>query len=186
MSNFLAKVNSHYSLKLSDYHELWRWSVEDVERFWEFWWQQAELIVSNQPSVVLEKSDSFETHTWFPDATLNFAENLLRFRDDRTAIIFRGEDGSRESLSYAELYNQTASVAWEFQQLGVTKGDRVAAIMPNRAETVIAMLATSWLGAIWSSCSPDFGSDGILERFEQIQPKLLLAVDGYQFKGKTL
>jgi acetoacetyl-CoA synthetase len=186
LSNFLAEVNLHFDLQLSDYHELWRWSVEDVERFWGFWWQQAELKASKQPSAVLEKSKSFETDKWFPDARLNFAENLLRYRDERTAIIFRGEDGKRESLSYEELYKQAASVAREFQQLGVRKGDRVAAIMPNRAETIIGMLATSWLGAIWSSCSPDFGSDGILERFEQIQPKLLLSVDGYQFKGKTI
>ena len=186
LSNFLAEVNLHFDLQLSDYHELWRWSVEDVERFWGFWWQQAELKASKQPSAVLEKSKSFETDKWFPDARLNFAENLLRYRDERTAIIFRGEDGKRESLSYEELYKQAASVAREFQQLGVRKGDRVAAIMPNHAETIIGMLATSWLGAIWSSCSPDFGSDGILERFEQIQPKLLLSVDGYQFKGKTI
>ena len=185
LETFLNDVNSHFGLKLSNYHELWRWSVDDIEQFWEYWWQQANLIVSHQPSDTLRKANSFEKHVWFPEAKLNFAENLLRYRDENIAIVFRGEDGSRETLSYKNLYEKTASVANKFQQLGVQKGDRIAAIMPNRPETVIAMLAASWLGAIWSSCSPDFGSDGILERFEQIQPKLLVAVDGYQFKGKT-
>lgn len=185
LETFLNDVNSHFGLKLSNYHELWRWSVDDIEQFWEYWWQQANLIVSHQPSDTLRKANSFEKHVWFPEAKLNFAENLLRYRDENIAIVFRGEDGSRETLSYKSLYEKTASVANKFQQLGVQKGDRIAAIMPNRPETVIAMLAASWLGAIWSSCSPDFGSDGILERFEQIQPKLLVAVDGYQFKGKT-
>ena len=158
LETFLNDVNSHFGLKLSNYHELWRWSVDDIEQFWEYWWQQANLIVSHQPSDTLRKANSFEKHVWFPEAKLNFAENLLRYRDENIAIVFRGEDGSRETLSYKSLYEKTASVANKFQQLGVQKGDRIAAIMPNRPETVIAMLAASWLGAIWSSCGTDCGS----------------------------
>ena len=186
MQEFLLTVNSNFNLQLENYHELWDWSVEDVERFWKFWWQQANLIASKQPSSFLEHKGSFESDIWFSGARLNFAENLLRFRDEATAIIFRGEDGSREVLSYKDLFEKCSRVAGELQKLGIGPGDRVAAVMPNRPETIIAMLATSWLGATWSSCSPDFGTDGILERFEQIEPKLLIAIDGYQFKGKTI
>ena len=186
MARFQDTVNSSFKLQLTDYHSLWSWSVEDVERFWGFWWQQADLIASHQPTSVFKKGQSFESDTWFVDARLNFAENLFRYRDETSAIVFRGEDGSREELSYRQLFELASRVAAEFQQLGIGPGDRVAAIMPNRPETIIAMLATTWLGAIWSSCSPDFGTDGILERFEQIEPKLLIAIDGYQFKGKTI
>ena len=186
LDQFLCEINAHFNLELNDYHSLWKWSTEDVERFWAFWWQHADLIASSQPDKTLLAGGSFEKDSWFPNARLNFAENLLRFRDDQPAIVFRGEDGSREELSYKELFDLSASVANELQTLGIKAGDRVAAIMPNRPETVVAMLATTWLGAIWSSCSPDFGTDGILERFEQIEPSILIAIDGYQFKGNTI
>jgi len=186
LDQFLCEINAHFNLELNDYHSLWKWSTEDVERFWAFWWQHADLIVSSQPDKTLLAGGSFKKDSWFPNARLNFAENLLRFRDDQPAIVFRGEDGNREELSYKELFDLSASVANELQALGIKAGDRVAAIMPNRPETVVAMLATTWLGAIWSSCSPDFGTDGILERFEQIEPSILIAIDGYQFKGSTI
>ena len=186
LDQFLCEINTHFNLELNDYHSLWKWSTEDVERFWAFWWQHADLIVSSQPDKTLLAGGSFIKDSWFPNARLNFAENLLRFRDDQPAIVFRGEDGSREELSYKELFDLSASVANELQTLGIKAGDRVAAIMPNRPETVVAMLATTWLGAIWSSCSPDFGTDGILERFEQIEPSILIAIDGYRFKGSTI
>ena len=128
----------------------------------------------------------FERSRWFPDAELNFAENLLRFRDNKKAIVFRDEDGNQSSLSYNELYIVAGLVAAEFKNLGIGKGDRVAAILPNIPEAVIAMLATTWLGAVWSSCSPDFGTDGILERFKQIEPKILVTVDGYLYNGKAI
>jgi acetoacetyl-CoA synthetase len=186
LNQFLREINAQFNLELNDYHSLWKWSTEDVERFWAFWWQQADLIASKQPDATLRVGGSFEKDSWFPNAKLNFAENLLRVRDEQPAIIFRGEDGSREELSYKQLFDLSASVANELQALGIKAGDRVAALMPNRPETVVAMLATTWLGAIWSSCSPDFGTDGILERFEQIEPSILIAVDGYQFKGRTI
>ena len=186
MQHFLDDVNKTFELKLNNYHDLWAWSVEDVERFWEYWWHKADIIADQQPTKTLVSNGLFEADSWFPDAKLNFAANLLRYKDDSDAIIFCGEDGSRESISYKDLYKQTQSVAAEFHRLGIKPGDRVAAIMPNRPETIIAMLATSWLGAIWSSCSPDFGADGVLERFEQIEPKLIVAIDGYLFKGKKI
>ena len=186
MGVFLQQVNRDFGLDLADYHNLWQWSADDPKKFWAYWWQQSGLLASTQPDSTLLETGVFEKDEWFPGAALNFAENLLRFRDDRTAIIFRDENGGRETLSYAQLFEQAARVAAEFKALGVGPGDRVAAIMPNRPETIIAMLATTWLGGVWSSCSPDFGVDGILERFEQVQPKLLVGIDGYTFKGKTL
>ena len=181
---FIKDVNKEFKTQFSNYHELWRWSVEHNEEFWSYWWNYVGPLASKQPKIVLANRGSFEQSRWFPDAELNFAENLLRFRDTKEAIIFHDEDGNRRSLSYIELYRITGAVAAEFKKMGISKGDRVAAILPNLPETIIAMLATTWLGAVWSSCSPDFGTEGILERFEQIEPKLLIVCDGYKFKGR--
>ena len=185
MAAFMRDVNSKFNTQITDYHQLWEWSVENHEDFWNHWWNYVNPIASKQPNRTLINSDLFERSRWFPDAELNFAENLLRFRDSKKAIVFRDEDGNRSSLSYNELYIVAGLVAAEFKNLGIDRGDRVAAILPNIPEAVIAMLATTWLGAVWSSCSPDFGTDGILERFKQIEPKLLISCDGYKFKGKT-
>ena len=185
MAAFMRDVNSEFNTQLKDYHQLWEWSVENHEEFWAHWWNYINPIASRQPNRTLINTELFERSRWFPDAELNFAENLLRFRDDKEAIVFRDEDGNRSSLSYNELYVIAGSVAAEFHKLGIGKGDRVAAILPNIPEAIIAMLATTWLGAVWSSCSPDFGTDGILERFKQIEPKLLISCDGYKFKGTT-
>ena len=185
MAEFIKDVNFKFNIELSNYHELWCWSVDHHEEFWRHWWDYSNPLASSQPTKTLVQSESFERSKWFPDAELNFAQNLLQYRDQKGAIVFRDEDGNRKSISYSELYNIAGSVAAELKKLGVSKGDRVAAIMPNLPETIIAMLATTWLGAIWSSCSPDFGVDGVLERFEQIRPKILIACDGYKFKGKT-
>jgi acetoacetyl-CoA synthetase len=123
--------------------------------------------------------------TWFPDAKLNYAENLLRRRDDDTALIFWGEDRVRWRLSFAELYDAVSRTVQALEASGVRQGDRVAAFMPNTPDTIIFMLATASLGAIWSSCSPDFGAQGVLDRFGQIQPKVLFAVEGYYYNGKA-
>lgn len=123
---------------------------------------------------------------WFPEAKLNFAENLLRHKDDHIALIFRGENGVRQQLTYAELNHEVAAFAAGLRQRGVEAGDRVAAMMPNCIETIIGMLATTSIGAIWSSCSPDFGVQGVLDRFGQIEPKVLITVDGYFYNGKNL
>ena len=124
--------------------------------------------------------------TWFKDARLNFAENLLRYQDDKTALIFVGEDKVRKEITYSNLYAAVEKFASFLKEKGVEKGDRVAAIMPNMIETVVGMLATTSIGAIWSSCSPDFGSEGMFSRFSQIQPKVLLAVDAYYYKGRPV
>ena len=183
---FAKSVNSKFNVNLSSYQELWQWSTENLEQFWRYWWIQSNIVTSKDPIETLISADSFEKEEWFPDAKLNFAENLLRYKDAETAIIFRNENGSREIITYEQLFQIAGTVAAGLKKLGVKKGDRVAAVMPNCPETIIAMLATTWLGAIWSSCSPDFGKEGILERFEQIKPRVLIAIDGYQFKGKKI
>ena len=186
MNEFMREVNSRFKINLADYEELWQWSTDNLEQFWGYWWEKSNIRTSKSPKKTLVHADSFEKEKWFAGAKLNFAENLLLFRDEQTAIIFRDENSNREVLTYAKLFQLAGSVAAELKSLGIKKGDRVAAIMPNRPETIVAMLATTWLGGIWSSCSPDFGKEGILERFEQIKPKLLIAIDGYQFKGKKI
>jgi acyl-CoA synthetase (AMP-forming)/AMP-acid ligase II len=123
---------------------------------------------------------------WFPGCELNFAENLLKRRDDAPAIIFRGENGTRRELSWGQLWDQVARLAASLAADGVGQGDRVGAYLPNAPEAVIGMLATSSLGAVWSSCSPDFGISGVLDRFGQIEPKVLLTVDGYHYAGKRI
>ena len=183
---FAKSVNSKFNVNLSSYQELWQWSTENLEQFWRYWWIQSNIVTSKEPIETLISADSFEKEEWFPDAKLNFAENLLRYKDGETAIIFRNENGSREIITYEQLFQIAGTVAAGLKKLGVKKGDRIAAVMPNCPETIIAMLATTWLGAIWSSCSPDFGKEGILERFEQIKPRVLIAIDGYQFKGKKI
>ena len=183
---FAKSVNSKFNVNLSSYQELWQWSTENLEQFWRYWWIQSNIVTSKDPIETLISADSFEKEEWFPDAKLNFAENLLRYKDAETAIIFRNENGSREIITYEQLFQIAGTVAAGLKKLGVKKGDRIAAVMPNCPETIIAMLATTWLGAIWSSCSPDFGKEGILERFEQIKPRVLIAIDGYQFKGKKI
>jgi acetoacetyl-CoA synthetase len=122
---------------------------------------------------------------WFPGARLNFAENLLRYRDERTAIIFKGEGREIERLSYRELFDRVARLAGALQEAGVAAGNRVAGYMPNLPETVIAMLAAVSIGAVWSSCSPDFGIQGVLDRFSQIAPKVLFCADGYRYNGRS-
>lgn len=121
---------------------------------------------------------------WFTGAQMNFAENLLRRRDDHKAIIFRGEDSVKKEYTYKQLYEEVRKVAAGLKKLGVFKGDRIAAFMPNMPETVMMMLAATSIGAIWSSTSPDFGIKGVLDRFSQIKPKIVLAADGYFYKGK--
>lgn len=183
---FSAKLREQYGASFADYHELREWSVEHPELFWRAVWEYAEIRASQQPKVVLADADKFPGAKWFPDARLNFAENLLRYRDDKIALVSRMEDGRRSEISYAELYGQVAKLAAALKAEGVVAGDRVAGFMPNIIETVVAMLAATSLGAIWSSCSPDFGINGVLDRFGQIQPKVLFVCDGYLYNGKII
>lgn len=174
------------NLNLTTFEELRAWSVKDIGAFWESVWEFSETIHSQKYETPYRKGKNFTDSRFFPGAKLNFAENLLRRNDSFPALIYRGEDGSRREISYAELRSYVGAVAQDLKKRGVVPGDRVAGLMPNVPETVIAMLATTSLGAIWSSCSPDFGAKGVLDRFGQIEPKVLFTTDRYAFKGKDL
>ncbi len=184
ISHFRAHVNTAHALQLRDYAALHAWSVQSPEQFWADVWDFCGVIATTRGDVVLERADRMPGASWFPSARLNFAENLLRRRDHGTAILFRGEDRVRRRLSFHELYDQVSRVAQELRASGVCAGDRVAGFLPNLPEAVIAMLAAASIGAIWSSCSPDFGVQGVVDRFGQIEPKILFAADGYFYNGK--
>ncbi|MCA1767637.1 MAG: acetoacetate--CoA ligase [Idiomarina sp.] len=185
MTDFLQQVNTEKDVALANYHDLYQWSVENDESFWSMVWDYFDVIGEKGNTVVTDK-EKMPGAKWFPEAKLNFAENLLRHKDDHLALIFRGENGARQQLTYAELNHEVAAFAAGLRQRGVSAGDRVAAMMPNCIETIIGMLATTSIGAIWSSCSPDFGVQGVLDRFGQIEPKILITVDGYFYSGKNL
>jgi len=184
VSDFRRRVNERCDLDLADYAQLYAWSVAEPARFWKEVWRFCDVVASREWDAVLEDGDRLPGARWFPGARLNFAENLLRLQDDREALVFRSEDGCEQRLSHAELYHQTARLAHALRAAGVQAGDRVAGFLPNLPETVIAMLATASLGALWSSCSPDFGVEGVLDRFGQIAPRILFAADGYLYHGQ--
>jgi acetoacetyl-CoA synthetase len=186
MYRFMQFVNQRVGSNFSDYAGLYQWSIDHIPEFWDAWWQYAGIQASRPYEEVIDDATKMPGAKWFSGARLNFAENLLRFRDDRTALVFRGEDQVRRQLSYAELYDQVAGLALALKKAGIRTGDRVAGFMPNMPEAIIAMLATTSLGGTWSSCSPDFGIKGVLDRFGQIKPKILITADGYFFKGKKL
>ena len=168
------------------YEGLHQWSVENPEAFWESIWQFFDVRGQYQPSRILEDGSRMPGAKWFGGAKLNFAENLLRGEPDKVALIEQREDGRGRQLTYGELRELSARLAGTLQAYGVAKGDRVAGFVTNGMEAVIGILATARLGAVWSSCSPDFGYQGVLERFGQIEPKVLIAVNGYQYNGKKL
>jgi len=149
-------------------------------------WEFADIKASKPYDQVIDDVTRMPGAKWFSGARLNFAENLLRYRDDQVALIFKGEDHDSTTMTYSELYDEVAAVAKSLKEAGVQAGDRVAAFMPNMPETIVAMLAATSLGATWSSCSPDFGIKGVLDRFGQIKPKVLFTANGYWFKGKSL
>ncbi|HVA56099.1 MAG TPA: acetoacetate--CoA ligase [Gammaproteobacteria bacterium] len=187
MSRFLEHVRNNGEPDVKNYPEMYRWSVEHPERFWPQVWSFCGIQASQTWDRALVDGDKMPGAKWFTGARLNFAENLLRYRDQRTALVFRCEQhDKRITLSYRELHAQVAALADALKKSGVQKGDRVAGFMPNRPETIIAMLAAASLGAIWSSCSPDFGINGVLDRFGQIEPKILFTCDGYIYAGKTV
>ena len=167
-----------------NYAALHTWSIDHREEFWRAVWDFAGVI-GTQGQITLKETKPFSDSVWFEDAQLNFAENLLKFNDERTALIEVNESGSRQTISYHQLLVRTAAFAHELKRLGIKEHDRVAAWLPNNADTVVAMLAAASIGAIWSSCSPDFGVPGALDRFSQIEPKLLLVTDSYEYNGRT-
>lgn len=192
MQAFLEQANSEYSLNLDSYAELHQWSVDNREDFWSLLWRYAGVKASQPFTSVLSDGEKMPGARWFEGARLNFAENLLAPAQNedlanKAALVFRNEDSdTRVELSYAELYRQVAKAAQSMRALGVVAGDRVAAFMPNGPQTIIAMLAATSIGALFSSCSPDFGIQGVLDRFGQIKPKLLIATQGYLYAGKKI
>jgi len=186
MMDYMQLVNQKFGLSLKKYSQLYDWSIEKAEDFWGSFWEYSQIIHHSPYSQVVDDLGKMPGAKWFEGATLNFAENLLRYRDDKIAILFQGEDGTQSSLTYKELHDQVSRLARSMREMGIVKNDRVAGFMPNIPETIITMLATASIGAIWSSCSPDFGIKGVLDRFQQIEPKLIFAADGYLYNGKTI
>ena len=170
---------------VSTYEALHHWSITATHDFWRCIWDYCDVIASRDSEVVVRDLAKMPGATWFPDARLNFAENLLRRRGDQTAIISLLENGTRRETSFDDLYSQVAAIAAALKARGVESGDRVAGFMPNVTETVVAMLAATSLGAVWTSCSPDFGFQGVMDRFGQVKPKVLFAANGYFYNGKA-
>ncbi len=186
MYRFMQLINQKYDKDFKDYPSLYQWSVENIPEFWKEFWEFGEIISSQPYQNIVEDIDKMPGAKWFTGAKMNFAENLLRYRDDKTAIVFKGEDQPVVKLTYKELYEQVSKLAKSLKSVGVQTGDRVVGFMPNMPHSIIGMLAAVSLGATWSSCSPDFGIKGVLDRFGQIKPKVLFTADGYFFKGKAL
>jgi acetoacetyl-CoA synthetase len=186
MYRFMNFVNKKYQKKFTEYAPLYEWSVENIPEFWEAMWEFAEVKASKPYDEVVDNPNKMPGVKWFSGARLNFAENLLRYRDDHVALIFQGEDHETRKVTYAELYDEVARLAKALRESGVKPGDRVVGFVPNMPEAIFAMLAATSAGATWSSCSPDFGIKGVLDRFGQIKPKVLFTANGYWFKGKNL
>ena len=186
LTRFIARVNANRHANVTDYASLFDWSVQHREEFWTEVWRFCAMRAEKQPDSVLENGDAMPGAKWFNGAHLNFAANLLWRNDDAPALIFNNERGSRRELAYRQLRAEVARIAAGLKAQGVVSGDRVVGFMPNLPETVIAMLATASIGATWSSCSPDFGIAGVLDRFGQIAPKVLFTADGYFYGGKTI
>lgn len=178
----LGLIGAHQA---TDYVALHAWSVAEREQFWAAIWDFCDVFGERGQNILCD-GNQMPGARWFPEARLNFAENLLRYRDDQDAVVFWGEDKIKERVSRSQLYRRVAHLAAALRDLGITPGDRIAAYMPNTADTVVAMLASASLGATFTSASPDFGVAGILDRFGQVGPKVLFATDGYYYNGKTI
>ena len=184
MTRFTEFVNNHHQLSLQNYDELYNWSVKNITDYWKVFWDFSKIIHTGEIESVVDDDSKMPGAKWFSGIKLNFAENLLRHRDDKIALIFKGEGRKPQSLTYKQLYERVSILAGAMRNAGIQTGDRIAGFLPNMPIAVIAMLATASIGAIWSSCSPDFGIKGVLDRFKQIEPKLLFTVDGYNYNGK--
>jgi len=183
--HFMNWLSTRTHKQFDDYDALYAWSIEHREEFWSLLWDFCEVRGSKGKSI-LENGEDIQHARWFPRAKLNFADNLLRRRDDQIAILFRAEDQVASSLTFSELYEQVAAVAMWLQLQGVHAGDRVAACIPNMPQAIVAMLATASLGAVWTSTSPDFGEESVIDRFGQTEPKILFYSDGYFYNGKRI
>jgi acetoacetyl-CoA synthetase len=183
ITRYLNWLRTEKHLEFTDYQSLWEWSVSDLDGFWGSLWGYFEIIAHSPYEAVLA-GRAMPGARWFPGATLNYAEHALQRRDDSPAVIAASEAGDITRMTFAELHEQVAAAATGLRRLGVEKGDRVAALLPNIPETLVAFLATVSLGAVWSSCSPEFGIGSVVHRFSQIEPKVLIAGDGYRFAGR--
>jgi len=186
LTRFAAFARNRYGAPAGDYATLWRWSVEQRERFWPAVMEFAGVLHTPGTAPVLQQRDLMPGARWFEDTRLNFAENLLARDDDQVAIVFCNERGARRELTYRQLRSEVGRIAAGLREIGIGPGDRVAGFVPNLPESVIAMLATTSLGAAWTSCSPDFGINGVLDRFGQVAPRVLFTADGYFYNGKVL
>lgn len=186
MNNFRHHVNKKFKLSLGNYHELWKWSVEEYDKFWEEFWFFSKLKYSKIYSKVVDKSKNIsEIPRWFCDSQLNYAENLLQGKDDDIALYIAAEQRQISQITFGELRRKVAKIASALKACGVTSGDRVVGYIPNCALAVEALLATASIGAIWSSTSPEFGVTGVLDRFQQIKPKVIFSVDSVVYNGRT-
>ncbi|MHC1729437.1 MAG: acetoacetate--CoA ligase [Syntrophobacteraceae bacterium] len=186
ITRFISFVRKKHGLKADSYEELYRWSVEKIPEFWAAVWDFVDIKASRNYDTVVDDLDRFPGAKWFPGAKLNFAENLLRYRDDHPAFIFRGENGKQAIMTYAELTRSVARLSRALRNSGISPGDRVAAYMPNLVETAVAMLAAASVGAVWSSCGTELGAGAVPDRLGQINPRILFTVDGRFYKGKTV
>jgi len=184
ITRFKEQVAKAWRVDLADTDALYEFSVSEREKFWQSVRDFVQVKAAAWGTCVLVDGDRMPGAKWFPDARLNFAENLLRRRDDADALVFRGEDKVGRRLSFAQLYDRVSVLSQALKGAGVGPGDRVAGYLPNMPETIVAMLAAASIGATWASCSPDFGVAGVLDRFGQIEPKVLFACDGYRYNGK--
>ena len=185
LARFMRQADTRFHAGASDYQTLWRWSVDRPDQFWSLVWDETGIIGDGPGGVVVDDADRMPGAKWFSEARLNFAENLLRRDDAGDAIVFWGEDKVKRRLSFADLHALVSRLQQALKAVGVGPGDRVAGYMPNMPEAVAFMLAAASLGAIWSSASPDFGVQGVLDRFGQIAPKVLVAAEGYFYSGKA-
>jgi acetoacetyl-CoA synthetase len=184
MYRFMQTINDKFGKNFNEYNALYEWSVENIPEFWATMWDFGDIKASKPYEDVIDDVTKMPGAKWFSGAQLNFAENLLRFRDDEIALIFKGEDQDKTRMTYAELYDAVARLAKPLKDMGIQPGDRVVGFIPNMPEAIIGMLAAASLGATWSSCSPDFGIKGVLDRFGQIKPRVIFTANGYSFKGR--
>jgi acetoacetyl-CoA synthetase len=184
MTRFIEFINTRYQKNFTDYFALYDWSVRDIPGFWAAVWEFMGIIASKTHEKPVDDLSRFPGTKWFPGAELNFAENLLRYRDDRIAFAFKCETRPSVYITYGELYRTVAALSGSLRGQGVTKEDRVVAYMPNMTETAIAMLAATSIGATWASCGSELGVQAVIDRFSQIEPKVLFTVDGYLYKNK--
>ncbi len=184
ITRYIEFVNRRYHKNFRSYQELYEWSVSEIPEFWASVWDFVDVRASRKYDTVVDDVRKMPGTKWFIGARLNFAENLLRYRDGHTAFVFKGETQVSRRMTYAQLYDTVARLAASLRNIGVRPGDRVAAYMPNMIETAVAMLASTSIGATWSSCATDIGPQAAIDRLGQIEPKVLFTVDGYYYKGK--